>query len=354
VFAPRRLAGLLVIALVALLAARSPALTAETLPSPPAPPDYRGRKVVIDFTSRGPRVTSLTILYQPGGRERRELHATRGVQVLDGEYSWQYFPERDIVIKRPARADGGEILRPEQLLRAIASYTIQAVPSGPIAGRRSRALEFIPRLAGSRPRRVVWVDAETALILRTEVYGTNNRLAWLSVFEELEYHPTFDAAAFTRPGPPDVTVVEAGAEPCLEPAEAERLAGLPLALPAYLPEGFERQCIRARRQRDYGEIHVVFGDGLSLLSLFESTSFREPATDTGSAPSVAVGHATGRWHDRGLVTGISWHAPWGHMALLGELSRSEMHRIAGSVRTQPEHSTTPRAAPEHSRPPARP
>jgi len=341
VFAPRRLASLLVLALVALPAARSTALTAGELLPPPSPPDYRGRKVVIEFTSRGPRVTSLSILCQPGGRERRELLATRGVQVLDGEHSWQYFPERDIVIKRPARAEGGEILGPEQLRRALASYSVRLMPSGPIAGRRSRAIEFTPRLAGSRPRRVVWVDAATALILRTEVYGTNNRLAWLAVFEELEYRPSFDATAFMRPGPPDVTVVETGAEACLEPDAAERLAGLSLALPAYLPAGFDRQCIRARRQRDYGEIQVIFGDGLSLLSLFESTSFRESAADTGSGPLVAVGHAAGRWHDLGLVTGISWRAPGGHMALLGELSRSEMHKIAGSVRTRRELSAPP-------------
>ena len=142
----------------------------------------------------------------------------------------------------------------------------------------------------------------------------------------------------TRPGPPDVTVIDVGAEPCLEPAAAERLAGLPLALPAYLPEGFNRQCIRARRQRDYGEIQVVFGDGLSLLSLFEGTSFREPSAGSAPAPAVAVGHATGRWYDLGLVTGISWHAPWGHLALLGELSRAEMHKVAGSVRTSQELS----------------
>ncbi len=339
--ATRRLVSLLAIAFVALPAARSAALTAEALLPPPALPDYRGRKVVIDFTSRGPRVTSLSVLCQPGGRERRELSANRGVQVFDGEYSWQYFSDRDVVLKRPARAEGGEIMRPEQLQRALASYSVHFAPSGPIAGRRSRTLEFTPRLAGSRPRRVVWVDAETALILRTEVYGTNNRLAWLSAFEELEYRPLFDAAAFMRPGPPDVTVVETAAEPCLEPAEAERLAGLPIALPAYLPEGFDRQCIRVRRQRDYGEIQVVFGDGLSLLSLFESTSFREPATGAGSAPSVAIGHVTGRWHDLGLVTAITWHAPWAHMALLGELSRSEMHKVAGSIRTRQELSTPP-------------
>ena len=335
----RRLrACLLLISIVALSWAPAAAQTGEPLLPLPAPPDYRGRKVVIEFTSHGPRMTSLSILCQPDGRERREVHATRGVQVFDGLFSWQYFPERDVVYKRPARAEGEEVLRPEQLQRAVKNYAIQIVASGPIAGRRSRALEFTPRLAGSRPRRVVWVDAATALILRTEVYGTNSRLAWLSVFEELEYRPSFDPASFTRPGPPDVTVIEVGAEPCLEPAAAERLAGLPLALPAYLPEGFDRQCIRARRQRDYGEIQVVFGDGLSLLSLFESTSFRESAEDNGLAPNVTVGHATGRWHDLGLVTGISWHAPWGHQALLGELSRHEMLKVAGSVRTSPELS----------------
>jgi len=220
----------------------------------------------------------------------------------------------------------------------MTSYAVRSLPAGPIAGRRSRAFEFTPRRYGSRPRRVVWVDAETALILRTEVYGTNNRLAWLSVFEELEYRPAVDAAAFSRPGPPDVTVVESDVGPCLEPAAAERLAGLPVALPAYLPEGFDRQCIRARRQRDYGEIQVVFGDGLSLLSLFESTSFREPAAGRGPGSAVAIGHATGRWHDLGLVTGISWRAPWGHLALLGELSRAELHKVAGSVRARQELS----------------
>ena len=43
----------------------------------------------------------------------------------------------------------------------------------------------------------------------------------------------------------------------------------------------------------------------------------------------------------GLVTGISWRAPWGHMALLGELSRSEMHKVAGSVQARPELSAPP-------------
>jgi len=329
--------------LVALPAARSLAQGGEAhLPSV-APPAYRGRKVVVDFTRRGPQVTSMSVLSQPGGLERRELPATHGVLIFDGESAWQYLPERGVVLKRPSRGDGGEVLQPGQLQRALASYEVRAVPSERIAGRRSQVIEFSPRQAGSRPRRLVWVDVETGLILRTEIYGAEkDRLSWLSVFEELEFGPALDAAAFRMQVPPGVLVVESGEEPCLEPAAAERLAGLPVGLPDYLPEGFARQCIRARRQRDYGEVQVVFGDGLSLLSLFEGTSFRERADDTGGASTVAVGLSAGRWHELGLVTGISWRAPWAHMALLGELSHAEMHKVAGSVRLQTELSPASR------------
>jgi outer membrane lipoprotein-sorting protein len=337
----RRRAAVLLSLLLALTAARARAQGMESLLPPSTPAAYRGRKVVIDFTRRGPHVTSMSVLCQPGGRERREIHATRGVFIVDGENAWQYFPERGVVIKRPAQGEGGEVLRPEQLQRALASYEVHVVPSERIAGRPSRTLEFTPRHAGSRPRRLVWLDEETGLILRTEVYGTDSRLSWLSVFEDLEYHPALDAQAFRMQVPPGVRLVEVGSEPCLEPADAERVAGFPMALPAYLPEGFERQCIRARRRSDYGEIQVVYGDGLTLLSLFASTSFREPAAGAESSSAVSVGHASGRWHDLGLVTGISWRAPWAYLALLGELSRDEMHKIAGSVRGRSELSASP-------------
>lgn len=332
----RAVAAVSLAALAALAAAPAAAQELERLLPAPVPIAYRGRKVVVDFTPRGPQVSTMSVLCQPGGGERRELHATHGVFVTDGESAWQYLPERGVVLKRPARGEGGEVLRAEQLRRALGSYAVRVTATGLVAGRHSRSLDFVPRQAGSRPRRLVWIDDETGLILRTEVYGTDSRLAWLSVFEELEYRPVLDATTFRMSIPDGVRVETIGAEPCLEPAAAEHLAGLPVALPAYLPPGFERQCIRARRQPDYGEVQVVFGDGLTLLSLFASTRFREAAAAP-AAPPVEIGHATGHWHDLGLVTGISWRAPWAYMALLGELSREELHKVAGSVRLR-EHS----------------
>lgn len=319
--------------------ARAVAEGLETQLPSPVPIAYRGRKVVVNFTRHGPQVSSLSVLCQPGGGERRELHATHGVFVTDGESAWQYLPERGVVLKRPARGEGGEVLRAEQLQRALASYTVRVAAAGQVAGRRSRFLEFLPRQAGSRPRRLVWIDDETGLILRTEVYGTDSSLSWLSVFEELEYLPTLDAANFKMHVPSGVRVEATASLPCLEPAAAAHVAGMPVALPVYLPEGFVRQCVRARRQPGYSEIQVIFGDGLTMLSMFESTRFREAAGHV-EGPTVAIGQATGRWHKLGLLNGISWRAPWAYMALLGELSPEELQKVAGSVRVV-EHFAAP-------------
>jgi outer membrane lipoprotein-sorting protein len=335
----RTIAPPLLAALLALAAAPpARAQGVEGLLPPVVGAAYRGRKVLIDFTRQGPQVSSMTVLCQPDGRERREFHATRSLLLVDGESTWQYLPDQRIVLKRRSRGEGGEILRPEQVRRALDSYDVRGLPAEAIAGRRTRGLEFLPRQSGSRPRRKVWVDAETGLVLRTEVYGTDSRLAWLAVFEDLEYHPRVDRAAFTMQVPSGARVVESAPEPCLEPAEAERASGLRVALPSYLPQGFARQCVRVRRRAGAGEVQVTFGDGLSLLSLFISGSFRAP----GGTPSqpVAVGTWPGQWHEMGLVTGISWRTPWAHLALLGELSREELRLVAASVGDRPELSRT--------------
>lgn len=301
---------------------------------------YRGRKVVIDFSRLTPQITTLTVLCETGGRERREFPATRGVIVTDGSTAWQYFPERGIVVKRPVRrGDSAEVLRSEQLHQALASYEIRSAPAGLVAGRRSRLLEFYPRQSGSRPLRKVWLDVDTGLVLRTEVYNHENRLSWLSVFEVVEYRPPAEPEAFKLRVPAGVQVVEAAEERCVAPEEAERASGLALGLPQYLPAGFAQTCIRTRRHHAYGEVQVLFSDGLSLLSLFESTHFKEPGGGGGEpANLVGVGPWPGRWYDLGLVTGLAWGAPGMHHALLGELSRGELHKVAVSIRPRVELS----------------
>jgi outer membrane lipoprotein-sorting protein len=293
--------------------------------------NYHGRQMVIDFSRLTPRVTKLSVVHQLGGKERREYHGSQSVVVIDGDYFYQLHPAKNLVVKRKLPGDGGyDSLRQESLKQTLVSYDLQSSPSEAVAGRRTHMYAFQPRQRGSRPARKVWVDVETGLILKTEIYSPDEKLFWLSVFEDIDYRPAVNPASFTMSIPSGARVVEAGEEQCYGPGEAQEIAGLPLVLPRYLPGGFVQKCIRARHLRDYREIKVLYSDGLSLLTLFESSRLR-PFGGAGSGLSVRVGEHPARLHRLGLVSALNWESPGSYLTILGEISREELLKVAESV-----------------------
>jgi outer membrane lipoprotein-sorting protein len=293
--------------------------------------DYRGNQTIIDFSNVAPQVTKLTVMSRPGGKERREYHASRSIAVIDGDYFYQYYPERKLVVKR--KLPGGyDTLRKENLRQTLVSYELKNAPSEPIAGRRAQLYEFHPRQAGSRPVRKVWVDVETGLVLRMEIYSPDNRLFWLSVFEDIDYKSHVSPASFSLKIPAGVKVVESKEGRCLSREEAEETAGLPLGLPRYLPGGFVEKCVRVRRAEGHGEIQVLYSDGLSLLSLFESSRYRPlKSAGPGRSVEIEVGGAPGVWRQLGLVSALHWQSPQAYLTLLGEISRDELLKVAESI-----------------------
>ena len=127
-------------------------------------------------------------------------------------------------------------------------------------------------------------------------------------------------------------MVEADAAQCLTSQEAQETASLAVGLPGYLPGGFARKCIRAKRAGDYGEIQVVYSDGLSLLSLFESSRFRPVAkSPLSKSQPVMVGGRQAELRQMGLVNSLAWQTSWAHLTILGEISHEEMLRVAESI-----------------------
>lgn len=294
---------------------------------------YRGQKIVIDFSRVTPQVSKLTIVHQLGGKERREYHSSRSVVVIDGDYFYQYHPARNIVVKRKLPGEGGyEALRKENLELTMRSYRFRTEPAEEIAGRETRLFEFSPLQERSRPRRKVWVDTETGLVLRMEIFSAENKLFWMSVFEDIDFTPKVSPASFSAPAPAGARVVESTEGRCLEIDEAQQVAQFAVGIPGYVPRGFVRKCIRAKKSRDYGEIQVLYTDGLSLLSLFQSSRFRAPLKDRKEGARIlAVGEKEGELNRHGLLSALSWPASWAQLTLIGEISSEEMVKVAESI-----------------------
>lgn len=291
--------------------------------------NYFGDKIVIDFSRLTPQVTKLSVLHQTGGKERRVYQASDSVVVIDGDYFYQYHPKKRVLVKKKLPGEGGYgAIQRENLKQTLISYELRNSPSEAIAGRPTRLYEFVPRRAGTRPLRKVWVDVETGLFLRMEIYSPDDKLIWLSAFEKIDFRPNVTPASFAMKVPSGVRVVEAEEGDCLEPEEAGRIAGFPVGLPDYLPWGFVRKCIRTRKVKSFSEVQVLYSDGLSLLSLFQSSQGR-PYGKRGT--DIRVGDRAGSLHALGLMSALSWKASWAHLTILGEMSREEMLKVAESV-----------------------
>ena len=294
--------------------------------------NYSGRKVVIDFSSLTPQVSKLTVIHQLDGKERRVYQASKSVVVIDGDYFYQYYPDKALLLKKKLPGKGGyEALQRESLEQTLVSYDLRNYPSEAIAGRNTRRYEFVPRDKGTRPTRKVWVDVETGLFLRMEIYSSDDRLFWLSAFEDIDYQPRVTPANFDLIVPPEVRVVETKEGNCLEPEAAAEEAGFPIGIPRYLPEGFVRKCVRVRRGPSGGEIQVLYSDGLSLLSLFQSSKFRTLKGGGSQSVSLDVGGRPGNIRPMGLINALSWQPAWAHLTILGEISQAEMLKVAESV-----------------------
>ncbi|MBI3944833.1 MAG: hypothetical protein HY321_02865 [Armatimonadetes bacterium] len=191
----------------------------------------------VEVTVQGVAGTALVKVACDGqGRERRE-HVdgpARGTVVLtDGRSTWQ-------------RGAGGglwKLLPPMAAAtgawdRLRANYDLRATGSARVAGRASRIVEVVPRHPGN-PKQVLWLDTDTALVLRSEARRSSGEAATASVYTSVALGAP-RGAALAAPKPEDVAPLTPPEqwEECSSLAEVERRVGERVPLPAELPPGY--------------------------------------------------------------------------------------------------------------------
>ncbi len=150
-------------------------------------------------------------------------------------------------------------LEPRLVDLLASTYDLALVAPGRCAGRSAAVVEA--RRAGGGVAGRFWVDSETGLLLRREVYDASGERLRSSAFLQL------DVDAGVAPGGAAGAVGEPAATS--QPAAAERLRDEGWTVPARLPAGF--RLLEARTSAPSpGEavLHLAYSDGLSTLSLF--------------------------------------------------------------------------------------
>ena len=164
-------------------------------------------------------------------------------------------PSTGSVVQGGEAVSATATLDPRMLVRLSASYVLAVAGPGRCTGRAASVVEA--RRGDGQVAGRFWVDRDTGMLLRREVFDAEGERVRSSAFVDLDVRPAAPAAPVMA-----LTVRTGGARP--SQAAVDRLRTDGWLVPEVLPEGF--RLFETRRNGDV--LHLAYTDGLSTLSLF--------------------------------------------------------------------------------------
>lgn len=199
-------------------------------------------------------------------------------------------------------------------------YRVSFGPEDRIAGRDTVQVRIEPEAADRYGYRL-WLDRETALLLRSELLDTEGRPLEIFQFVRIEIGSTIDPELLREPADEHLVKYDLTFEDA-EPEAGERLVHWEAS---WLPDGFEMAAADVRRaasQRE-GVANLVFSDGLATFSVF-----LEPAPGDTTLTHTARHGATVAVMRR---VQAELPEPW-RVTVVGEVPEETAARIAEHVR----------------------
>ena len=216
----------------------------------------------------------------------------------------------------------GQIFKEIALLRR--NYRVHASPGQPFLHRSTISLTVMPRYQ-DRPALNAIVDEKSGLLLqvnRKPVGLSSDSLIVVNQFIEISYENP-DSNIFRR--------AWSGTEPIKKRRKATVYSDLhklmtshkgEILIPQKLPAGFALLKIKSIQRKGKSFLHFLYGDGLTFISLFQSTGDREPSHKKGyhkkaerHSPFVII---------RGKQDSIAY-------SIVGEIPRAELAEMAESL-----------------------
>lgn len=282
--------------------------------------------------------TVLRVTHGSGDRRRHEVLAPAGMRgeviVDNGKTRWHHSPRTSQVDIAPSEQGYRRPDMSERLLER--NFRLHVMRKDRVAGRPTTVVDVLPRHAG-RPFQRLWMDEETGLPLRVERRTPQGTLISVSEFRTIQVPAKLPPDAFEFALPPrarvtsSVQMIATGSTL----AELKTPVPFPVKMPTYLPSGFEVMTVHLFENKGVRSIHWRLSDGLDMLSLFQTDRAHRAPRPPG-AHSVTVDDFQGFVVGQGPHRMVCWDTSEGAFSLVGDLSESELTRIAASTAPKPQ------------------
>ncbi len=204
-------------------------------------------------------------------------------------------------------------------------------PDENVAGRDSITVLLVNKYTGQTVMRIS-MDARTKLVLQKELYAPSGAVSHQMRFEEISYAKDFPKGLFAVPAQGYAQVQGSGhGLPSNDLRAVVETAGFQARGPQYLPDGFLPIAGDVSEIKGVRTLHLLYSDGLRTVSLFQNARGAPVDTSRYQVHSTKVGSHDATYFEDGSTMLVAWAAGDLHFALVGELSRAELLRIASSV-----------------------
>ncbi len=302
----------------------------------PAHISYAGQVDNVRFGNTGSEATIYRIEHRAPNMTRRTYLApgslygdwtiTRGTQSYDVDVK-----DRKVIVASNAVVDD-QVAMNDNFGLLQSNYIALPGPSETVAGRSTTAIALMNKHTGQIIMRI-WIDNETHLALEKERYAANGSVISHMRYEDIRYENDFPTAIFDVPHLAGYAIVQGMGHGALSRdfAGIVRTVGFDAVGPKYLPDGFVPVRGDVSEVRGVPTLHVLYSDGVRTISLFENN--RGAAVDLSryKVQTTRFEDHDAQYVQDGPTTLLTWAEAGLHFALVGDLSRQELSRIAASV-----------------------
>ncbi len=295
---------------------------------------FKGTEIHILIGKDGvPTIRKYSVGRKDGEFARTEVDRkvqSQEVYIENSYGTWIYYPEKDIVIKKPAlpRENKLSIWEKDKFNLIQANYDITFIRNNNIANRACAVYSFRPKEKG-RLIREFWIDILSGFPLRIDTFEPNGRLLNISSFEAIEFDPKFskDFYRARKNKPPALDVVFVPYQRIKEEV------GHNVRFPGYVPKGYWLSNIFVQKKKHGERYQMIYSDGMVPLSIFQEKRDENPSTGSiGNEKFVSFGgDGRGYFKQKGIVKVFSFIAGNSKNTIVGEVGKNEMVKIAESL-----------------------
>ena len=250
--------------------------------------------------------------------------------VSRGAMSWNVDPAHKRVVVSENRATVDPVAVVDDIALLGNNYRAVLTATDDVANRRTDVVDLVSRYTGERAMRL-WLDEQTHVVLAKEAYHSDGSLAWRTRFDEIRYTDTIPETIFAGTIPAGFATVHGRSYTSPTMSTATPNPGFTPITPKYLPEGFSIVGWDVSNVKDVRNLHLVYSDGVRILSLFENSTNRVADFGALKPSTTTFENHEAKYVRDGPTTLLAWREKGLAFTLVGDLDLKELVQIATSV-----------------------